>query len=123
MKLWKKYIGVFAVLSFLMTGFPAMSYASVVCQADNGISETVMAQDRPAKADCDGMGTVVKKAAETKKNCCENFCDGMGCGKMPLVAPAEMTDFKTPSLSDYEVFDLTSNGTRLERLIRPPIFR
>lgn len=34
-----------------------------------------------------------------------------------------MTDFRMPPLSGYEVFDLTSNGTRLERLMRPPIFR
>lgn len=123
MKLWKKYIGVFAVLSFLMTGFSGMGHASAVCQDAKSTSETVIAQERQAAADCDGMGTVISKAPETKKKCCEIFCDGMGCGKMPLVAPAEMTDFKTPSLSGYEVFDLTSNGTRLERLMRPPIFR
>ncbi|TNE29139.1 MAG: hypothetical protein EP349_06900 [Alphaproteobacteria bacterium] len=123
MTLWKKYIGVFAVLSFLMTGFSGISHASIVCQDAKSTAEAVTEQDRQAEADCDGIGTVIRKAEETKNKCCEIFCDGMGCGKMPLVAPSEMTDFKTPSLSGYEVFDLTSNGTRLERLMRPPIFR
>jgi hypothetical protein len=113
MDLWKKYIGIFAVLSFLAAGFPGAVFAVPVCGQAEAAAGTA--------TDCHE----VQKEADTKteQNCCGAFCDGMGCGKMPLVTPAERTDFKAPSLSGYEIFDLTANGTRLERLMRPPISR
>lgn len=112
MKLWKKYLGIFAVLSFLVAGFPATVFAVPVC-----------GQAEAAAADCHGADKEETEKQDTEKNCCGAFCDGLGCGKMPLVTPAERADFKTPSLSGYEIFDLTANGTRLERLMRPPISR
>lgn len=102
-----------------------MGYASAVCDYDENAGKTVMTQQKDMSSGCHDIfsSSEIEKTAETKQGCCEPFCDGVGCGKMPLVAPAEMTDFRMPPLSGYEVFDLTSNGTRLERLMRPPIFR
>jgi len=125
MIVWKKYVGIFAVLSFLMAGFPGISYASIICKQDTNTAEAAMTQDQQKHARCQDMAEthIMQKAAEKQQNCCQHLCDGMGCGKMPVVIPAETTGFKAPVLNGYEVFDLTSNGTRLERLMRPPILR
>lgn len=114
MMFWKKYIGAFVVLSFLMAGIPGMSYASIICKHGESMTESATQQD-----DCHGT----EKKADKTKSCCGILCDGMSCGKMPVVAPVETVDFKTPPLSGYEVFDLTSGGERLEKLMRPPILR